>query len=85
MPNRLLRHRATWVLAATMLLAASGVAQEHLHEVAVEKEVMVPIRDGTSLATDVYLPAADTVLRELMDHGRDYSLTGWSAKAALSG
>ncbi len=67
-----------------MLLAASGVAQEHLHEVAVEKSAMVPMRGGTSLATDVYLPAADAVLREMMDHHHRYLLTGGSAKAALS-
>ena len=55
--------KSVWTawLAAALLLAGlrAGWAAEGLSDVAVEKDVMVPMRDGVRLATDVYLPAQD--------------------------
>ena len=54
--------RVAVCLAAVVLL--SGIrptsAREAEFEVIVEKNVMVAMRDGTRLATDVYLPSRDT-------------------------
>lgn len=49
----------TFRAAALFLLAAGGVlAQDPAPDVEnVQKDVMVPMKDGTKLATDVYLPA----------------------------
>lgn len=48
-------------LAAVVLLGGtrSTPAREARYEVVVKKDVMVPMRDGVRLATDVYLPAKD--------------------------
>ncbi|MEX0676526.1 MAG: CocE/NonD family hydrolase [Pirellulales bacterium] len=56
---RLPRRRAITACSIILLIAASGRAQESLHDVTVEQDARVPMRDGVSLATDVYLPAAD--------------------------
>lgn len=37
----------------------SSVRSEAMYEVQVEKDVMVEMRDGTRMATDIYLPAQD--------------------------
>jgi predicted acyl esterase len=47
-------------LAVFLVLAISAAwAAEGPFEVQVEKDVMVPMRDGVHLACDVYLPARD--------------------------
>jgi putative CocE/NonD family hydrolase len=48
-------------LLAVVLVAGlrASEAREAEYEVAVEKDVMAPMRDGVRLATDVYLPAKD--------------------------
>ena len=54
------RTRIVVALAVGLVFAVSGrlvAAGEAEYEVAVEKDVMVPMRDGVRLATDVYLPA----------------------------
>lgn len=48
--------------ALLMLLPAAGLGREAEYEVAVETEVMVPMRDGVRLATDIYRPAKDGAL-----------------------
>jgi putative CocE/NonD family hydrolase len=51
-----------WALLAifvALLLATFGRADEALYGVAVQTDVMVPMRDRVALATDVYLPARD--------------------------
>jgi putative CocE/NonD family hydrolase len=51
-----------WALSAifvALLMANLGRADEALYGVAVQTDVMVPMRDRVSLATDVYLPARD--------------------------
>ena len=46
------------VAAAALVLGSQGAwAREAEYEVAVENDVMVPMRDGVRLATDVYLPS----------------------------
>jgi putative CocE/NonD family hydrolase len=52
------RQSCTGALVATLVLAATAVAQEW-PEVTVERDVMVTARDGVRLATDVYRPARD--------------------------
>jgi putative CocE/NonD family hydrolase len=59
MIKRLLCCRATWVLAAALVLAASGWADEPAKNVVIQADVMVAMRDGVGLATDVYLPAKE--------------------------
>jgi hypothetical protein len=46
-------------LALALLFTTSALAQQAA-EVAVQRSVMVPMRDGVSLATDVYLPAENS-------------------------
>jgi hypothetical protein len=50
-----------WFAALTCIVAllASSRSDEALHGVAAQKDVMVPMRDMVTLATDVYLPARD--------------------------
>ncbi len=60
MRTRLTANR--WALLAifvALLLATFGRADEALYGVAVQTDVMVPMRDRVALATDVYLPARD--------------------------
>ncbi len=45
--------------ALLVLLPAVGFGREAEYEVAVETDVMVPMRDGVRLATDIYRPAKD--------------------------
>jgi putative CocE/NonD family hydrolase len=52
------RRPVAFCLALVALAAVASRADEALHEVAVQSDVMVPMRDGVPLATDVYLPAA---------------------------
>ena len=51
------------VLASILLGGLGGIphafGQTDSHEVAVETNVMVPMRDGVRLATDIYRPARD--------------------------
>ncbi len=47
------------VFAAVALLGLPAGAREAQYEVTVEADVMVPMRDGVRLATDVYLPVQD--------------------------
>jgi len=51
-------------LAAAVLVGGLSptLARDAQYEVTVEKDVMVPMRDGVKLATDVYLPAAGGAL-----------------------
>lgn len=56
--------RLRWLTLGLMLLALAGPlspvsAREAQYEVTVQKNVMVPMRDGVRLATDLYLPAKD--------------------------
>ncbi|MFV1964045.1 MAG: CocE/NonD family hydrolase, partial [Pirellulaceae bacterium] len=47
-------------LCVTLLLGLSvATADDAVYEVSIEKNVMVPMRDGVRLATDLYLPAKD--------------------------
>ena len=46
-------------LASLLWLASIAAAAAPTYDVHVEKDVMVPMRDGVRLATDVYLPAQD--------------------------
>ena len=48
-------------LTVALLLGHVGwtLAAETKYEVVVEKDVMVPMRDGVKLATDVYRPTKD--------------------------
>jgi hypothetical protein len=51
-----------WVLRASLILvlaAALSQAQDGPYEVRLQHNVMVPMRDGVPLATDVYLPTQD--------------------------
>jgi len=48
-----------WACLAWVLLAGAGIACAD--EVAVERDVMIPMRDGVLLATDIYRPAVDGV------------------------
>jgi predicted acyl esterase len=41
------------------LVSLAGYARPAEFEVIVRKDVMVPMRDGVKLATDLYLPAKD--------------------------
>src|SRR6516164_8055664 len=58
-------HRAVYLSLSGLLLAAALSAQvggayppaRGPHEVTVERSVMVPMRDGVKLATDIYRPA----------------------------
>jgi len=50
---------AIWALAAAGLAAAQGDSTDAKYEVVVAKNVMVAMRDGVKLATDVYMPARD--------------------------
>jgi putative CocE/NonD family hydrolase len=54
---RLPLRRAIFSCFVVALLAVAVRADEALHDVIVQSDVMVPMRDGVSLATDVYLPA----------------------------
>jgi len=83
-------------LAAVVLLGGirSTPAREARYEVVVKKDVMVPMRDGVRLATDVYLPAKagappaeklPTILTRLPSHkeaargsGRYYAARGYA-------
>jgi putative CocE/NonD family hydrolase len=48
------------LIAAVVLAGAeTTTAREAEHEVAAQTDVMVPMRDGVRLATDIYLPAKD--------------------------
>lgn len=55
------RRRSTFtslLIALTVLLSPShGFAQQQTYDVIVQRDVMVPMRDGVKLATDIYLPA----------------------------
>ncbi|MFO7902140.1 MAG: CocE/NonD family hydrolase [Planctomycetota bacterium] len=42
-----------------MLLPVAGLGREAVYEVEVETDVMVPMRDGVRLATDIYRPAKE--------------------------
>lgn len=51
-----------WTVVGLMLFVligstSLGVAREAVYEVAIEKNVMVPMRDGVRLATDIYMPS----------------------------
>ena len=46
-------------LASLLWLASIAAAAAPTYDVHLEKDVMVPMRDGVRLATDVYLPAKD--------------------------
>ena len=60
MSANLRRHRAiAWALAAVLAIATTGRAQAPPRSVAVQSDVMVPMRDQVALATDIYLPAGD--------------------------
>ena len=50
---------AIWALAAAGLFAAQGDTTSAIYDVIVAKNIMVPMRDGVKLATDVYMPARD--------------------------
>jgi putative CocE/NonD family hydrolase len=50
---------AIGALAAAGLAAAQGDSTDAKYEVVVAKNIMVPMRDGVKLATDVYMPARD--------------------------
>jgi putative CocE/NonD family hydrolase len=54
-----LANRSTWGLLVLFVLAPASTADEPLHGVAVQTDVLVPMRDRVSLATDIYLPARD--------------------------
>ncbi len=55
-PARTIRRiTLAWLISAT--LAATATAAPY--EVTVIKDVMVPMRDGIRLATDIYLPMQD--------------------------
>jgi putative CocE/NonD family hydrolase len=49
-----------WLTFVVFCLLRASLAAEPQPEVAVEKDVMVPMRDGVKLATDVYLPPKGT-------------------------
>jgi putative CocE/NonD family hydrolase len=49
-----------WLVAIALMGGLQSVsARDVLYEVTVEKDVMVPMRDGVRLATDIYLPTKD--------------------------
>jgi len=50
---------AIWALAAAGLFAAQGDTPDAKYDVIVAKNIMVPMRDGVKLTTDVYMPAHD--------------------------
>jgi uncharacterized protein len=50
---------AIWALAAAGLFAAQVDTKDSKFDVVVAKNVMVPMRDGVKLATDVYMPARE--------------------------
>ena len=57
-------HPGRWFLTTlrtslVLMLAAASYAQDAPYEVHFQQNVMVPMRDGVRLATDVYLPARD--------------------------
>ena len=57
--NARLKTIAGFLLAAVVVgRFGPALARSAQHEVTVEKDVMVPMRDGVKLAADVYLPAA---------------------------
>ena len=47
------------IAVAILASARMTMAREAEHEVAIQTDVMVPMRDGVRLATDIYLPAKD--------------------------
>jgi uncharacterized protein len=49
---------AAWVLRHRLLAAYLGISQPVYSRMVVEKDVMVPMRDGVRLATDIYRPDA---------------------------
>ncbi len=55
-PRRLCR---AFLALALILIASLGQADQGPYDVALQHNVMVPMRDGVRLATDVYLPAKD--------------------------
>jgi putative CocE/NonD family hydrolase len=61
-----MRSRRSWpwnrvasLVVVLGLLPAAALAREAVYEVEVEANVMVPMRDGVRLATDIYRPAKD--------------------------
>lgn len=48
-----------WLLSLALLATSPVFASEPKDQVAVEKDIMVPMRDGVRLATDLYLPCKD--------------------------
>jgi uncharacterized protein len=75
----------SWRIPLLIVVWVAGVsrgmlAADALYEVTVEKDVMVPMRDGVRLATDVYLPvrpgaAADERLPVILER-RPYNKDG---------
>lgn len=62
--SKLLAQRHVFAFLATfglMLVAVNSLAAD---DVVVEHDVMIPMRDGTLLATDIYRPAIDGVVAE---------------------
>ncbi len=59
--NRLRRTALLFSVAAlrVLLVSAQGLAQQTTYDVVVQRDVMVAMRDGVKLATDVYLPAVE--------------------------
>ena len=55
------RHRLMGAATLFAVIVGLGVASaaDALYDVTVEKDVMVPMRDGVRLGTDIYLPAKD--------------------------
>lgn len=57
--QRFIRVWTLWLGLAGIVFGAVLQAKEPLHDVVVERNIMVPMRDGIRLATDVYRPARD--------------------------
>ena len=47
------------ILSTSTLRTRAVCGQQPSHEIVSRKNVMVPMRDGVKLATDIYLPAKD--------------------------
>jgi uncharacterized protein len=54
--DKRISRNSAWALLAIILLASTAWARGPVDEVVVETNVRVPMRDGVSLATDIYLP-----------------------------
>ena len=57
-----LRRSWIWAMVAVFAMQMAALAEEatrRTYDVIVERDVMVPMRDGTRLATDLYIPTED--------------------------